>query len=501
MCRYILLCLAFLLISGCATMPETRLPVPNNASEGAVLVRFLPNTESASTFMKNWQSVVVQQESTAADQPGPTFAMKPDLSGTSRSATYMAALPPGRYRFVEFSSYSCGLVCISERIRVNEKFSRFEVRPQQLTDLGVIIQTPDTRERSVLLAHVASDDNQLVDEMIREMAPALVPMLDKPKAGWSADTVPEQMPLLAEFSKRVSHGFVQPREAAPGQFIFGTANGALGIWAAGERAEGQFDLGVHRSVETVLVTSGGAWLAGGELSLLMQSDDQGKHWRSMRGNLPLALVLDLHEWKGNILATLVRGTQVEVYSATSGTSEWRRLGQYRTEFNLFWDIPGVYPRSLLIDDHLLVAVPSRQLAALNLITGVSELRDLPGGMAVLSASDDKILRCKCIRGIIVNPWESADMGKTWTPSTVPRFIQEPAFRDRMHGVAYEGGVISSGKLVRTEDGGKTWTPSIDIAFPISRLFYQRDRSAVYAATPYGSVWQSKDDGQTWGRVR
>lgn len=497
--RFILALLAALFISGCASMPETRLPVPKGPDEGAVIVRFLPNTESASQFMKNWHELIVEQEGGA--ERGPQFAIRPDLLASSRSATYVGALPPGRYRFVRFSSQSCGAICISANITVGEKFSRFEVQPQRLTDLGVIVQTPSPRERSVLLAHVASDDQALVDELVRETAPALTPMLGKPKLGWREDSVPKLMPELATYAKLASHGFVQPNEVAGGQVIFGTANGALGSWKPGQEREGQFDLGTNRSVEAVLVTAGGAWLAGGELSLLMQSDDQGRSWRSIRGKLPLGLVLDLHEWKGKVLLTMLSKEQVLVFSAPVGSADWRQLGRYQTDVSVFWDIPGVRPRSLLMDDYLVTTIPARKMVVNDLAAGTAEERELPGGVQIISASEDKVLRCRCVRGIAVNPWESSDMGKTWNPATLSRWIQQPVFRDRQHGVAFEGAVFSSAKLVRTVDGGKTWTPSMDLNFPITSMFYSRDRKAVYAATPYGSVWGSEDDGQTWKQMR
>lgn len=499
--RIILACLLLLAVSGCVTTPQTSVPVAQQADEGAVIVRFLPNTQSASQFMKNWENIIVEQDSGKAGEPGRQYALKPDLTATSRSAVYVGALPPGRFRFVQFSSQSCGAICISERIAVNDKFSRFEIRPQQLTDLGVIIQTPGMQGREVLLAHVDSDDRQLVDELVRDLAPALAPMLDKPKLGWHAGSVSAQMPLLVRYAKAASHGFVQPMEAAPGFFIFGTADGVVGGWNAARNTTTQFDLGTHRSVDAVLVTKNGAWLAGGEFSLLAQSDDQGQTWHSIRGNLPLGLVTDIHEWHGETVVTMLRGDDVRVFAAENGSARWRLLGQYKMDVNFFFDIPGVRPHSLLMDDQLVTLVPARQVAVLDLAMETTEQRDLPGAVIQLSASGDKVLRCKCSRGIGASPWESRDMGKTWQAADVSRYIQQPAFRDRLHGVAFESAVFSSARLVRTVDGGKTWIPSTDIAYPISSLFYRRDHAAVYAASPYGAVWESRNDGGSWRRIR
>lgn len=499
--RFILAGCLLLAISGCVTTPQTSVPVPQQADEGAVVVRLLPNTQSASQFMKNWENIVVEQDSGKTGEPGKQYALKPDLTATSRSAVYVGALPPGRYRFVRFSSQSCGAACISESITVNDTFSRFDIRPQQLTDLGVIIQTPGMQNRRFMLAHVESDDKQLVDELVRDLAPALAPMLDKPRLGWRADSVPAQMPLLARHAKAASHGFVQPQEAAPGFFIFGTADGVVGGWNASQRTTTQFDLGTHRSIDTVLVTKNGAWLAGGEFSLLAQSDDQGRTWHSIRGNLPLGLVTDIHEWHGEIIVTMLRGNDVRVFAAETDSARWRMLGQYKMDVNFFFDIPGVRPRSLLMEDQLVTLVPARKLAVLDLAMETAEQRDLPGAVQQLSASEDKVLRCKCSGGIAVNPWESRDMGKTWQPAALSRYIQQPAFRDRLHGVAFESAVFSSAKLVRTVDGGKTWISSTDIAYPISSLFYRRDQAAVYAASPYGAVWESTNDGVSWRRLR
>ena len=499
-----LACFVVSLLSGCANTPATSVPVVHDANEGAVLVRLLPNTQSASQFMKNWENLIVEQENGKDGgkngEPGRQFALKPDLTTTSRSAVYLGTLPPGRYHFVKFSSQSCGAMCINENITVNERFGRFNVRPQQLTDLGVIVQTPTTQDRKVVLAHVDADDKQLEDELVRDLAPALAPMLDRPRLGWREDGGSAPMPLLAGYAKAASHGFVQPKEAAPGFFIYGTANGAVGGWNAAANTTTQFDLGTNRSVEAVLVAKNGAWLAGGELSLLVQSDDQGRTWRSIRGNLPLGLVTDIHEWHGDIFVTMLRGQEVRVFAMQDGSARWRMLGQYRMDVG-FLDIQGVRPRSLLMDDQLVTLVPGRKLAVLDLATETGEQRDLPGAVQQLSASEDKVLRCKCSGGIGVNPWESRDLGKTWRPADLSRYIQQPVFRDRLHGVAFESAVFSSARLVHTIDGGKTWTPSADIGAPISSLFYRRDQAAVYAASPYGAVWESKNDGRSWRRLR
>lgn len=491
-----------LLLAGCATPVEHRRPVLEaNTTDGAMLVRVLPNAATASQFFKNWQSITLARQPQKEGEPEQLYAFSPLSEGTSRTAIYAGALPPGKYRFVSFSAQQCGAMCVSSSITLGPKFSRFEVKSGQLTDLGVLVQTSAPSDtKKVLLAHsTANTPEPATPEIVRELVPGLQKLLQAPLLGWDAATVPTGMGDVFHYAKLVSYGLVSPQELDDGSFIFGSANGVVYRWKPGQR-EAAYDVGVRSSVETVLVTPTGGWLAGGELGLLQLSDDAGRSWRTVRGNLPLGVVVDLHRWQGQVIATVLRGKQVHVQMAASGSTEWAVLASYELDVSFWWDIPGVRPQSFLLGDRLITTVPGRKLAVLDLATRQSVMRDLPGAVQMFTATDDGVLRCRCSATLAVNPYESRDLGQTWQESAQSRFLSLPAFRDAQHGVGYMGSVFSPGKMAYTADGGKTWTETTELPVPVSRVFYTKDGKLALATTTAGSVWLSKDDGKTWERA-
>lgn len=498
---FVRLVLAFsLLMQGCATV-QYREPKVVHADDGAVVLRVLPNMLSASQYFKNWQDITVERLSATPGETGPRYAVRPTMEGTSRSAIYAGALPPGEYRIVQFSAQSCGMMCVTSSVELGSDFSIFEIRSRTLTDLGVIVQTSSpSSDRRVLMAHDSVQDPLQTREIVETYLPDLKSMLAAPPLSWKAESVIKRMPAMFNYGKQVSFGFASPQETGNGSFIYGSANGMLYDWTPGRRAAGH-DVGLRSSIEATLVASNGDWIAGGELSLLQQSSDRGQSWHSIRGNLPLGVVVSVKQWKNMILATVLRGNKIDVHRAELGSTQWQAVASYQMDVSRFWDVQGVRPQSYLIDDTLITTVPGRKVAVLDLARGTSQLNALPGGIQMFSVSGDRVLRCRCIAGIAVNSYESGDMGKTWRPSASSRFMMMPAFRDTKHGVAFKGAFTGSGKMAYTEDGGATWIESVDAPDSFGDLFYSKDGKAAYGASAYGAFWMSEDDGRTWRALR
>lgn len=492
-----LLILLLLLLSGCAQV-EFRSATIESATDGAVVLRVIPNMASASQFFKNWQSITVERIPRHEGERRAQYAIFPTLEATSRTAIYAGSLPEGTYRFVQFSAQQCGYMCVSAWLDVNANFSRFEIQSGRLTDLGELIQVE--LGQKVLFAHDSRSDSEITSEIVREALPGIKSLLSKPLLSWNTNSVPKNMETLFELSKTVSYGFVSVKETSQSSFIYGSANGVVYSWIPGQIPV-PHDIDKRVSVESLLVTPTGGWLAGGELGVLQRSDDEGRHWRSIRGNLPFSVVLDLNYWQGSVIVTSLRGNQVYVHSAVEGSEVWKLLAHYVMDITPFWDIPGVRPQSFLIDDRLLTTVPGRKVAVMNLNSGESEVRDLPGAIQMFSASQDKVLRCRCATSITVDPYESHDFGKTWQDSTSSRFMFMPTFRDEKNGIALNYGYFSSSRMTYTADGGRTWVDATEIPVTFNQLFYSRDGKSAFAGSPYGGVWTSTDDGRHWQSVK
>jgi photosystem II stability/assembly factor-like uncharacterized protein len=490
--------MAVLLLSGCAIEGTYRPPKVQNQTDGAVVMRVLPNVDGgAAQFFKNWGELTVLRIPSNAHEQESRYMLRPTLDDTTRTAVYAAGLPPGSYRFIRFSSQQCGAICLNAWLDVGPEFSRFEIESGRLTDLGVIIQSTAPGERGkALLAHDSAADHPETPEIVHELIPDIAQLTQERPLSWTAASVPIDMAKLRNYTLTHSVGLVSPHPLEGGGFIYGTANGVLVESTPGHRLV-SYDVGARSSIETVLVGGKGDWLVGGELGLLRISRDHGRTWQSIRGNIPFGVVVDLCEWHGEIIATTLRGKDVYIHAAAAGSSEWRELAHYQMDLNSFWDIPGVRAASFVVDDGLITTLPGRKMAYLDLNTGQSDIRALPGAIQMFSVSADGVLRCRCAATIAVNPYESVDRGKTWKDSSASRFMMMPTFRDDKHGVAFKGAMFAHPKMVYTNDGGLTWVESMDAPANTRQLFYSKDGSVAYLGTPYGTFWATRDDGKTW----
>jgi photosystem II stability/assembly factor-like uncharacterized protein len=441
-------------------------------------------------FFRNWQALTVARTASVAGERESTFGLVPTLDASSRTAVYAAALPPGDYRFVQFSSQACGAICMNAFLNVDREFSHFRIESGRLTDLGVIVQSASPgHPDETMMAHDNAADHPETPELVRELFPDLGGLtLDTPLS-WRPESVPADMTTLRAYTLSHSAGLAAPRALVGGGFIYGTANGML-ISVTPGRPPVANDVGVRSSIEAVLVSGDGNWFVGGELGLLRFSRNHGRTWESIRGNIPFGTVLELGKWDDQIIATTIRGKDVYIHAAKAGTAEWRQLARYA-------GAQGVRTESFVVGDALITTLPQDgKVAYFDLRTGQSEVRSSPGIISLFSVSADGALHCIC-GNVIQNPYESHDLGKTWTGSSVSRFMTLPAFRDEKHGVAFKGSVFSHATLVYTGDGGRTWTDAMDAPAGARKLFYSNDGSVAYVGTAYGAFWASRDDGKTW----
>lgn len=490
---------AIFLLSGCAGV-EYRNSNIQSSADGGLLFRLLPNTLSASFYFANWQDITVARLPSRPGEREQKFAVSAKEEGGSRTAIYAGWLPPGTYRIVNFSSRQCGAICIDAQITVNPQFSKFEIQTGHLTDLGVLVQTDvPSKDQGTLLSLGNPPAVQDTEELVDQLVPGFRALLSSPLLYWKEDTVSPKMPVFAEYAKVASFGLSSPTELSDGSFLYGSANGVVFQWTPGAGTVGH-DVGTNSAVESLLVTSGGSWLAGGELGMLRQSDDHGVSWHSVRGNIPLGVVVDLYQWRNKVVATTVRGSRVWIHSADLDSSEWEQLAQYVMIPHVLTDPFGVEPESFLVGDRLVTSLPGRRVANLDLVAGTSEISSLPGSIQSFSVSTDGVLRCWCVPTMIVDYVESRDFGKTWSQAGEARYVS--AYRDNLHGVSFKGPLpFSPARMMYTHDGGASWIDSTEMPLYIKQVFYSRDQKTAYAVTAYGTLWSSSNDGRSWARVR
>ncbi len=488
-----LLCL-LLILTGCMQIQPRDAQI-DRASDGAVMVQILVNSPNVSFFFKNWQTITLERVSSPTGEHGDKFSLRKNEEATSRSAIYAGSLPPGTYRLGQFNAGQCGAMCVSNEVDISSDFSRFAVQSGQLTDLGVIIQTP-VKDRLVFV-HSQAPANESTRERVQALFPGLSPLLAKPTLSWDGQTVKADMTSAFELSKALSFGVMSLQQTTENTFIYASANGVIYEWTPGQPAVAH-DVGVRNAIESALVTGAGTWLAGGELGTLRQSDDQGRHWRSIRGNLPFGVVTNLHQWKDQVIATTLRGNSIYIHSAPLGSDHWTQLARYEKELSLR-ALSELFPtRSYLLGNELVSSVPGDRVGVLNLENRQSALYPLPGGISLFWASNDGVLHCSCAASMIFNPYESHDHGKTWQDSTHTRYMFGSNFRDKNNGVALHYVLYSDMRMAYTQNGGTTWTETTALSPTlINEFFYSRDGKSVFASMVNGNLLQSKDDGRSW----
>lgn len=491
-----LLPLVFMLTS-CASV-QTRTVQLENPTDGAVIVRVLPDMPSSNQFNDADSSIEFERMGTESNNGSAAFFVSPTRGGTSHTSLYAATLPPGKYRVNSLVFHPCDVLCPLYVVTPKKEFSQFEISSGRLTDLGVLVRSGSPYGGSgVLLSHASAPQSDETETIVHESFPSFIPLLARPSLSWLPDTVPGDMQSLFAHAISNSFGFNSPVALADGGFLYGSANGVINEIQA-DRTRTYSDLGTRKFVESVLVASDGRWLASGELGLLKESQDQGKHWKDMRGNLPFGVIFSLHEHNKGIFAAILRGFRVSVYRADIDSNDWHQIAQFEMGPKNYMDGALAAPQAFLVKDRMIVTLPGQHLVNLDLDTGVSQIYDSPGAIRTFSASDDGVLRCKCKGGIAVNPYESHDLGKTWRESAAPRFMGNPAFRDKLHGVGYKFGLLGNpSRMMYTEDAGNTWTETEEPKVQFSQLFYSKDGKTAYAATATGLLWLSHDDGKSW----
>jgi hypothetical protein len=469
------------------------------AGDGAVVLRLLPNTDSGpDQFIKNWGNVTIARIP-AAGEAVASFDLTPTLQGTSRTVIYGARLPPGTYRFEKISAHTCAPVCVVERITPSAGFSKFRIESGRLTDLGVLLESNLRNERhKVLVVHDSAAEHPETPDLVRELLPDLTDMAQRPRLSWIVESVPQDMAQQRQYALQHSVGLATPRPVDNDSFLFGTAEGIV-VEASPSQPQVAYDVGERSSIEAVLVTKSGDWVAGGELGLLRLSRDRGQSWHSIRGNLPFGIIVSLLEWHDQIIATTLRNHDVYIHAIANGSEQWTELAHYEIPVvNGFWEIASARAESFLLKDGVFTAMPGRRLAYLDLLTGKSDVHPAPGAVHMCAVSGDEVIHCRVTPGLIkTEDFESTDLGKTWTDLGKARFAVLPAFSDKTHGVALDFNAFSHNKFMYTDDGGVTWIDGAAAPADARLMFYSKDGSIAFVGSVYGEFWASHDNGKTW----
>ncbi len=493
-------CLSLLaaVLSGCVqTATMTHLAPKEN--DGAVLLKISDNLPIFAFWV---DTVAVRRLADAVNPSDTCYALHVSQRGQSASTFLAGALPPGTYEFpaIGATGLSVGECNHRDSLALHEsKFGKFAVSPGKLTYLGVLERTGAQDVHKSYMIPVLAAEPENLDEILREVFPQLQQLDTRSPQGWVKGSLPPGMAQANGYALFYAYGLFSPSQSPDGTWIFGSRIGVVRSWRLGQPRPTMHDTGHRVSLVTTAVLADGAWLAGGDESTLLMSSDAGKNWRSVRGDLPYGLIVNIAPLQDDLLLTLVDDKKVFVYRGNIRSMHWRKVAAYQTEYAFWTGLRGAAPESRLVGDAYVTTLPSRHLGVYHVAKGTFEVRNLPGSVAHFSVSNDHVLRCDCIAAIAVNPYESRDLGKTWTPSSLSRYSALPGMADARHGVTwYKDGLFKPISLAYTDDGGKTWQQTYaEPPQDLRHFFYSRDRKIAYASNDADTLWLSRDGGRHW----
>lgn len=487
----------FALLTGCVEQP-TRARLKPKSDDGAVLLRVAENLPGTFVYGDN---VTVRRIPDAVDTSATCYVLHIGLKGLSTSTFLAGALPAGTYDFptIGADKQSIGACNHRDLLKTHASaFGKFKVVPGRLTYLGVIERTGGNKQHRNLMIPVLDTATENLGEILREVFPELAHFDTRTPLGWITSSLPPGLSQADAYALAYAYGLFSPAQTTDGSWIFGSRIGVIRSWRPGQAGTLLHDTGRRVALGTLAVLPDGTWLAGGEESTLLASNDDGRTWQSRRGDLPYGLIVDIAPVDKDVLLTLVAGKEVLIYRGQISARHWHEVASYQTEFSIWTGFAGVAPQSWLVGDTYVTTLPSRHLGLYRLANGTSETLDLPGSVQVFSVSNDHVLRCRCTATLAVNPYESDDLGKTWKSSTFSRYAALPGMADSTHGVTlYKDGLFKPSFMSYTSDSGRTWQMGTGGSADLRHFFYSRDLKTVYASNDSDAVWISHDGGRHW----
>ena len=435
--------------------------------------------------------------------------------GMRTSSGYHAALPAGRYRLHDFDAEpECwAWVCKHAIMPPISTIPDFVVRAGEVSYLGPI-QVSITSEwraapetRKIAWGWDETPDLELGKRVFAGLQPTLA---DMPlRSGWAESREPGHDLRWRWSIIEQSQGMAFAGRHGADGFYFSAKNGVIKRWRPGGNIE-MLHTGTPFVVESVLEMSDGQLLAGGEAATLRRSRDDGRTWSDFNPALPYGRISGLIGLEqGNAFAfSMVSEGRAMVYRGDSAAGEFTRIADVELDISL-WNAPPDYqPRMYLHGGKLVFSVPSRKMGIIDLATGAVEVLDLPGAISNFKLNPDGALWCICAQKLLVHPYVSRDLGRTWAKSEGDRLMVTAEFFDGQRGFGYRSVAFSdkNSGIARTTDGGRNWSlindSDIDRAF--WRPVYSRDGSVMLLNSlrmigQYGITITkySLDGGDTW----
>lgn len=454
---------------------------------------------------------------TLADSDGKTLHfLQPSNTGFRSTLSYLGALPPGRYRFVDFQAVPCKILCPGAYLPPPDNLPEFEIAAGRVRYLGTIgfamLSNAYSTQPSAFRKYWGWTHSPQPGESLRMLMgyPDLSNFQNSVDNGWAGTDSAGSDGMRLQL-KTLSYGMFGASDYDNDGFYFASHNGMIKRFRAGN-AIALIDTGHDFMVTSVRELTPGHIFTTSEAGLVRYSDDDGKTWQDRSAGIEYGVAANAVVLAEDEVAfTLQKGDRVLLYRGAPSSGNWRKIAEFPLVFATWTGLPGAQPELFHYQGTLVLTLPSRKLAVISLADESSELRDPPGSIAMAKLSADGVLRCSCAKSIAISPYESRDYGKTWAPADFSRFLNLPEFHDSLNGFSYQGAVFSAKNtgLSFTRDGGKTWEFSNypDLGRAWWQPSYSRDGNVMllYSVSSLGNtafqvLKTSLDGGKNWQAV-
>lgn len=474
-------------LAGCVTIPSQSAIRPTG-TDGAVFFKITSNY-ALDFWQRPTAYAVVRRVPDATSPDHSCYFLRSNSRALSGGTFVAGALPTGTYEFPNLGAPDSTIAVGCDGH--GPEALRFTIASGRITYLGNWVESKTWNRQQNSMVIVDDTERARLALTVPNAFPDLAPLLAKPTLGFVTPSSQRTQAASLKAALRGGFGATSPTLAAGNTWIYGTRTGGVRYWREEMGTAIALDTGYRVSIEATTELADHSWLVGGEQSTLLHSSDKGATWSLVDADLPYGVIIGLTSWQGDVIATMVDNADVAIYRSDASMRAWKRVATFKSEFAWFTGVPNIRPMAATSGHSVVVSLPSRRVGIYDMATGEAVARDLPGAIQLFGVSGDGSLHCKCAPVIVMNPYESHDLGKTWTSSKFSRYSTLPAMKDSKTGLVWTKDGID-----RTRDGGATWSHAAQPTDHWVSLFYSPDSTRAFAADG-ATMWMSRDDGATW----